>query len=270
MKAGSTRASAAPGFAVHGHSPKKRFGQHFLTDPAVIAEIIAAIDPRPGQRIVEIGPGDGALTRPLLHSAGGLTAIELDRDLIPRLAALGPGLDIVQADVLDVDFHALAGSSRIRLVGNLPYNVSSPILFHCLDALDVIEDMHFMLQREVVERMVAAPGNKTYGRLSVMVQLACVAESLIGVPPRAFSPPPKVQSAVVRLLPRRDGPDFPRDAVARVVRAAFGQRRKKLSNALSGLLDAEAIRAAGVDPGLRAERLPPEAFVALARVAAPD
>lgn len=251
------------------HLHKKRFGQHFLHDQAILARIVQAIAPKPGQRVVEIGPGDGALTRPLLRALGRLTVIELDRDLIPRLRAAAEGvgeLTIVNADVLGVDFGALAAGEPLRVVGNLPYNISSPILFHCIDHLDAIADMHFMLQKEVVERMAAAPGSKAYGRLSVMLQLACRVEPLLEVPPGAFRPPPKVDSAVVRLSPRApaERPTVDAQALARVVRAAFGQRRKTLANALHGVVAVEQIVGAGIDPRTRAEQLAPSAFVALA------
>ncbi|MGA9421996.1 MAG: 16S rRNA (adenine(1518)-N(6)/adenine(1519)-N(6))-dimethyltransferase RsmA, partial [Rhodanobacteraceae bacterium] len=183
---------------------RKRFGQHFLHDQAVIQRIVQAIAPRAGERVIEIGPGDGAITWPLLAALGRLTVIEFDRDLVPRLrtAAAGRGeLDIIQADALRVDFATLGSAGELRLVGNLPYNISTPILFHCIEAIDAIRDMHFMLQKEVVERMAAAPGSKVYGRLSVMLQLACRVESLIHVPPEAFRPPPRVDSALARLTP---------------------------------------------------------------------
>lgn len=255
------------------HVHKKQFGQHFLHDAAILARIVQAIAPRAGQRIVEIGPGDGALSLPLLRATGHLTAIELDRDLLPRLRATAQGvgeLTLVHADVLEVDLAALAAGGRLRMVGNLPYNISSPILFHCLDHIDLIQDMHFMLQQEVVERMAAAPGGKVYGRLSVMLQLACRVEPLLHVPPQAFRPPPKVDSAVVRLVPRPppERPDVAPAVLAQVVRAAFGQRRKTLANALHGVLDADRIAAAGVEPKARAEQLAPAAFVALARMRA--
>jgi 16S rRNA (adenine1518-N6/adenine1519-N6)-dimethyltransferase len=256
------------------HVHKKRFGQHFLHDAGILRRIVQAIDPRPGERVVEIGPGDGALTLPLLRALGRLCVIELDRDLIPRLRAAAEGvgeLEIVQADVLGVDLAALAQGQPLRVVGNLPYNISSPILFHCLDYVEAIADMHFMLQKEVVDRMAAAPGSKVYGRLSVMLQLACRVEPLLEVPPEAFRPPPKVDSAVVRLtpLPAAERPDADPAAIARVVRAAFGQRRKTLANALHGLVTAERMQAAGVDPRARAEQLAPAAFVALARMLEP-
>ncbi|HET6588292.1 MAG TPA: 16S rRNA (adenine(1518)-N(6)/adenine(1519)-N(6))-dimethyltransferase RsmA [Oleiagrimonas sp.] len=253
--------------------PKKHFGQHFLRESHYIDRIIAALAPRDGDRIVEIGPGEGALTLPLLRKTGQLTAIELDTDLIPRLeqaaASIGQ-LDIIQRDVLQTDFTALAAGDKLRLVGNLPYYISSPILFHCVAHADVIVDMHFMLQKEVVMRMAAAPGSKTYGRLSVMLQLACRVDPLFDVPPDAFNPPPRVDSAVVRLTPLPPGQRLEVDdgCLDAVVKAAFGQRRKTLSNALRQLLDADALREADIDPRARAETLPPEDFVRLARILA--
>ena len=253
------------------HRPRKRFGQHFLHDPGILRRIVDAIAPRPGQHIVEIGPGEGALTLPLLRAAEKLTAIELDRDLIEPLreksCEVGE-LEIINADVLTIDFAALAQGVPIRLVGNLPYNISTPILFHCLDHAAAIADMHFMLQKEVVDRMAAGPGSKTYGRLSVMLQLRCTVEPLLRVPPGAFRPPPKVDSAVVRLTPLAFAqlPDVDFATIGNVVRAAFGQRRKTLANALSSVMDASAIAAAGVDPRARAEQLPPADFVALAQM----
>ncbi|TAN07917.1 MAG: 16S rRNA (adenine(1518)-N(6)/adenine(1519)-N(6))-dimethyltransferase RsmA [Rhodanobacteraceae bacterium] len=257
--------------------PKKHYGQHFLHERGVIERIVAAITPRPGDRIVEIGPGEGALTLPLLRVAGRMTAIELDDDLIEplraRAASVGE-LEIIHADALKVDLTALAEAEggKLRLAGNLPYYVSSPILFHCLAHADALADMHFMLQKEVVDRMAAAPGGKVYGRLSVMLQLACKVEPLLRVAPGAFRPPPKVDSAVVRLTPlptaQRPDPGLARMLEA-VVRAAFGQRRKTLTNALHGLLDADAIRAAGIDPRARAETIAPAGFVALAQACNP-
>lgn len=251
--------------------PKKHFGQHFLHERGVIERILAAIAPKPGDHLVEIGAGEGALTLPLLRAAGHLTAIELDAELIEPLRARASGageLEIIHADVLKVDLAALAGGGKLRLAGNLPYYVSSPILFHCLAYADAIADMHFMLQKEVVDRMAAAPDGKVYGRLSVMLQLACKVESLLRVAPGAFRPPPKVDSAVVRLTPlplaQRPEPTLA-PAVQAVVRAAFSQRRKTLANALRGLLDADAIRSAGIDPRVRAENVPPHGFIALAQ-----
>ncbi|WP_257386342.1 16S rRNA (adenine(1518)-N(6)/adenine(1519)-N(6))-dimethyltransferase RsmA [Tahibacter caeni] len=255
------------------HVHKKQFGQHFLHDPGLIRRIVQAIAPKPGDRLVEIGPGEGAITLPLLREHGRLTVIELDRDLIPRIRAAAEGigeLEVVHADVLTVDFTALAAGTKLRLVGNLPYNISSPILFHCLDHAASIVDMHFMLQKEVVDRMAAVPGSKVYGRLSVMLQLYCTVEPLLKVPPGAFTPPPKVDSAVVRLTPLP--PERRHDAdpalVGRIVRHAFGQRRKTLSNALHDVATAAQIEAAGVDPRTRAEQLAPLQFVAIAKVVA--
>jgi len=255
--------------ALPRHQTKKRFGQHFLHDPGILKRIVEAISPQPGERLVEIGPGEGALTFPLLRVARRLTAIELDRDLIEplRLRASSIGdLEIVNADVLNVDFGALAHGQPLRVVGNLPYNISTPILFHCLAHAASIRDMHFMLQKEVVDRMAAAPGSKTYGRLSVMLQLRCTVEPLLRVPPGAFRPPPKVDSAVVRLepLPAAAQPQVDPRWLDVTVRAAFGQRRKTLSNALGAFADAEIFRLAGVDARARAEQIEPAAFVALA------
>ena len=251
------------------HVPRKRFGQHFLHDPGILRKIVQAIAPKPGENLLEIGPGEGALTLPLLRELGRMTAIELDRDLVPRLRAAAEGvgtLDIVNADVLTIDLSTFAASGPLRIVGNLPYNISSPILFHCIEHIDAVRDMHFMLQKEVVERMAAAPGSKVYGRLSVMLQLVCRVDPLLRVPAGAFRPPPKVDSAVVRLTPRAPSERHFTDAalLARIVRAAFGQRRKTLANALRDLADAEKISDAGVDPRARAEQLAPAAFVALA------
>lgn len=254
--------------------PKKSFGQHFLHDRRYIDRIVSAMAPRVEDFIVEIGPGEGALTLPLLAAAGKLTAIELDTDLIPglqsRAASVGE-LQVIHADVLKVDFSAIAhshGVPRLRIAGNLPYYISSPILFHCVEHTNSIQDMHFMLQKEVVDRMAAEPGSKVYGRLSVMLQLACRVEPLFDVPPEAFRPPPKVESSVVRLtpLPASELHDASPQHVYAVVKAAFGQRRKTLANALKQLLDADAIRRAGVDPKARAETLAPADFVRLAHV----
>jgi 16S rRNA (adenine1518-N6/adenine1519-N6)-dimethyltransferase len=253
------------------HQTKKSLGQHFLSDPAMIDKIVRAIDPRPGQRLVEIGPGAGAITRPLLRRHGALTVIEFDRDLIEPLTALGAELgaelSIIHADVLGVDFSALAEEGqKIRLVGNLPYNISSPILFHALDHLDAISDMVFMLQKEVVDRMAAAPGSKVYGRLSVMLQARCRVTPLLKVPPGCFRPPPKVDSAVVQLLPRDPaelGLHQPRQ-FEQIVRAAFAQRRKTLRNALSALCSGERLQELGIDPGARAETVAVADYVRLA------
>ncbi len=251
------------------HIPRKRFGQHFLHDANVIAKILAAISPRSGERIVEIGPGLGALTRALLERVGELQVVELDRDVIPKLRATCEGagtLQIHNEDALRFDFSTLASSSgKLRVVGNLPYNISTPLIFHLLDFAALIEDMHFLLQKEVVERLTAAPGGGDYGRLSVMVQYRCRAELLFLVKPGCFSPPPKVDSALVRLLAYEHLPVKAKDEArfAQLVNQAFSQRRKTLRNTLKGLLSAEQIAAAGVDPSLRPEQLSVAEFVAL-------
>lgn len=251
---------------------KKSLGQHFLHESGVVDKLVMAIDPRPGDRIVEIGPGQGALTFPLLDRHGALTAIEFDRDLLEPLTAAAKShgeLTLINSDVMNVDFTALADGIPFRLVGNLPYNLSSPILFHALDHAAVVRDMHFMLQKEVVDRMAAGPGSKVYGRLSVMLQAYCTVTALFKVPPGAFRPPPKVDSAVVRLVPHPPGQvgiDDPR-RFADIVRAAFGQRRKTLRNALSSVCTAEDIVRAGVDPQSRAEQLAVADFIALANLA---
>ncbi len=270
----NTAQGAQQGFSADA---KKRLGQHFLHERGIVDRIVRAVDPRPGDALVEIGPGQGAITFPLLDRHGALTAIEFDRDLLAPLAdaARAHGaLRIVPGDVLDVDLTALARElvpgepghvGRIRLVGNLPYNLSSPILFHALEHAAAIADMHFMLQKEVVDRMAAPPGNKVYGRLSVMLQAYCAVTALFKVPPGAFRPPPKVDSAVVRLIPRDPATIGIADhrRFADVVRAAFGQRRKTLRNALSAVCDEATLRAAGIDPGERAERLAVAEFVRL-------
>ncbi len=243
------------------HRARKRFGQNFLHDPNIVRKIVRAIDPRPGEHLVEIGPGQAALTVPLLEAAGELDAIEIDRDLVPLVAERCAGrgrLRLHQADALKFDFATLAADGRpLRVVGNLPYNISTPLLFHLLDQRQVIHDMHFMLQKEVVERMAAPPGSKTYGRLSVMLQAWCRVEHLFDIGPGAFRPAPKVDSSLARLTPLPEaevGIDDPA-AFAELVRRAFAQRRKTLRNNLKGLLDAERIAALGIDPGARPEML---------------
>jgi 16S rRNA (adenine1518-N6/adenine1519-N6)-dimethyltransferase len=254
---------------------KKHLGQHFLHERGIIGKIVLAVDPQPGDRLVEIGPGQGAITFPLLDRHHALTVIEFDRDLIAPLTAAARAhgeLTVIHRDVLEVDFTALAaeGDGQIRLVGNLPYNLSSPILFHALDHATAIRDMHFMLQKEVVDRMAAAPGSKVYGRLSVMLQAYCAVTALFKVPPGAFRPPPKVDSAVVRLVPRPSEQIGIVDArrFAQVVRAAFGQRRKTLRNALQGVADSAQIEAAQLRPDARAEQIDVPGFVRLANVVA--
>ncbi|MDH5539202.1 MAG: 16S rRNA (adenine(1518)-N(6)/adenine(1519)-N(6))-dimethyltransferase RsmA, partial [Rhizobacter sp.] len=220
------------------HVARKRFGQHFLTDPAVIDAIVEAIQPMPGQALVEIGPGLGAMTLPLLERCERLCVIELDRDLAARLRRR-PGLEVIEADVLRVDFAALALERRVRLrvVGNLPYNISTPILFHLLEAVEHVEDQHFMLQKEVVQRMVAMPGGKDYSRLSVMLQWRYEMESVLDVPPLAFEPPPRVESAVVRMQPLRLDSTVDAGLLGELVTVAFSQRRKLLRHTLGRWLE---------------------------------
>lgn len=252
------------------HQARKRFGQNFLHDERVIARIVRAVAPRPGEMLVEIGPGLGALTAPLLEAAHTLHVIELDRDVVPHLEGhcAGKGeLHVHQIDALKFDFAALAADAhRLRVVGNLPYNISTPLLFHLLGSARLIADMHFMVQKEVALRMAAAPGDADYGRLSVMLQWRCAVELLFTVGPGAFRPAPKVDSAFVRLTPHRAAPVTVHDArvFADVVARAFGQRRKTLRNTLKGLLDEAEIRALGIDPGLRPEVLGLAEFAALA------
>ena len=251
------------------HRPRKRFGQNFLHDPLVIQRIVQVINPMPGQRLVEIGPGQGAITLPLLRACRQLEVVELDRDLIQPLAektATAGELVIHQQDALRFDFRSLAKGEKLRTVGNLPYNISTPLLFHLIAQSDAIQDMHFMLQKEVVDRMAAAPGSGDYGRLSVMVQYHCRVEPLFRVGPGAFKPAPKVDSAFVRLIPWPE-PPFPvknTGDLTVLVRQAFSQRRKTLRNALKSLLSEQDIRATGTDPSARPETISVEQFVALA------
>jgi 16S rRNA (adenine1518-N6/adenine1519-N6)-dimethyltransferase len=247
------------------HRPRKRFGQHFLVDDGVTARIVAAVQPRPGETLVEIGPGLGALTQPLLERAGALTVVELDRDLAARLAR-NPRLTVIQADALDIDFAALAAAAGtpLRLVGNLPYNISTPLLFHLLGAADRLADLHFMLQKEVVDRMAAEPGGKDYGRLSVMLQWRCHIEALFDVPPTAFDPPPRVESAVVRLVPWPQPAAVDARRLGELVTVAFSQRRKILRHTLGRWL-AERGFSGAFDEQRRAEEVPVAEYVALAR-----
>jgi len=248
------------------HTPRKRFGQHFLVSAGVIGRIVDALDPQPGDVMVEIGPGLGALTLPLLQRLDHLQVVELDRDLVAhwQTHALAPKLTVHGSDALAFDFSQVG--ARFKVAGNLPYNISTPLLFHLADFAPRIERMVLMLQKEVVDRMIAEPGSAAYGRLSVGLQVRFNMYRLCTVPPGAFNPPPKVDSAVVVLQPL--GADAPHIAnPARfdsVVTAAFGQRRKTLRNALSALLSEAQIIAAGVDPSQRAERLAPADFIRLA------
>jgi 16S rRNA (adenine1518-N6/adenine1519-N6)-dimethyltransferase len=243
---------------------RKRFGQHFLTDGAVIDAIVDVIAPQPGQALIEIGPGLGAMTNPLLARCEKLTVIELDRDLAQRLRAR-PGIAVIEADVLRVDFAALAlaHGQPLRVVGNLPYNISSPILFHLLGVADRVVDQHFMLQKEVVERMAAGPGTKDYGRLSVMLQWRYDIESVLDVGPESFDPPPRVDSAIVRMLPLPDAPGVDPTLLSELVRVAFSQRRKLLRHTLGRWLEERAF-AGTFDVQRRAEEVPVADYLALA------
>ena len=257
---------------VHGHRARKRFGQHFLSDPAIIDAIVRAIDPEAGDCMVEIGPGLAALTQPLVERLGRLTVIELDRDLAARLRR-HPHLEVVEADVLTVDFGALAArcaagpgaaARRLRVVGNLPYNISTPILFHLLRWADRVQDQHFMLQKEVVDRMVAAPASAAYGRLSVMLQWRYAMEEVLFVPPEAFDPPPRVDSAVVRMEPRPQPVALDPTLLEELVQVAFSQRRKLLRHTLGRWLEERGFGGA-FDVQRRAEEVPVAEYVALAQ-----
>lgn len=249
------------------HAPRKRFGQNFLTDPSVIDAIAAAIHPRANEHLVEIGPGHGALTETLAPTGCRLDVIELDRDLVAGLLAafsVYPGFKLHSMDALKVDYAELAGESeQVRVVGNLPYNISTPLIFRLLEFAPIIRDMHFMLQLEVVQRLAASPGSKHWGRLGIMAQYLCEVEHLFDVPPEAFYPPPRVQSAIVRLVPRRESPWQPCDPLhlRKVVQAAFAQRRKTLRNNLKGLIDMASLEAMGIDPAARAETLELPQFI---------
>jgi 16S rRNA (adenine1518-N6/adenine1519-N6)-dimethyltransferase len=250
------------------HIARKRFGQHFLTDASVLGAIVDVIDPRPGEALVEIGPGLGAMTHPLLAASGRLTVIELDRDLAARLRKR-PELTVVEADALKVDFIALAtqAGQKLRVVGNLPYNISTPILFHLLAAVDHVLDQHFMLQKEVVDRMAARPGTKDYGRLSVMLQWRYDIASVLQVPPEAFEPPPRVDSAVVRMLPLPAPGGIDAGVLGELVKMAFSQRRKLLRHTLGRWLE-ERDFAGDFDVQRRAEEVPVSEYLGLARACA--
>jgi 16S rRNA (adenine1518-N6/adenine1519-N6)-dimethyltransferase len=251
-----------------GHKARKRFGQNFLHDQGVIRQIIRSISPRDGDHMVEIGPGLGALTEELLTEANALDAIELDRDLIPilrtRFFNYQDRFRIFETDALKFDFAELCRDERpLRVVGNLPYNISTPLIFHLLSHAGLIQDMHFMLQKEVVDRLASEPGTSDYGRLGIMTQYFCQVEPLFLVPPSAFNPAPKVDSAIVRLTPHAVLPHPAKDVrmLQDLLRTAFSQRRKTLRNNLRTLLDADALTALEIDPGLRPERLTLAEFV---------
>lgn len=247
------------------HIPRKRFGQNFLTDGAIIDSIVDAINPQAGEPVVEIGPGLMALTQPLVERVGKLTVIELDRDLAARLR-LRSDLDVVESDVLKVDFRAIAtrlGVAKLRVVGNLPYNISSPILFHLLEQVDVVQDQHFMLQKEVIDRMVAKAGTAAYGRLTVMLQWRYAMESVLFVPPGSFNPPPKVDSAVVRMIPRETPAQLDAKLLETMVQVAFSQRRKILRNTLGKFLEEKGF-SGEFDLQRRAEEVPVAEYEAVA------
>lgn len=248
---------------------KKRFGQHFLHDHLVIQKIIHEINPAKTDCIVEIGPGLGALTFPLLEKLSKLNVVEIDRDVITRLKQKNnPKLLIHSEDALKFEFSELAGNKALRVVGNLPYNISTPLIFHLLESTQEIQDMHFMLQNEVVQRITAQPGNKSFGRLSVMVQYYCQTEYLFFVGPESFDPPPKVDSAILRLTPWKDRPFLANDEknLSQLVATAFSMRRKTLRNNLKKVISTEQIEKLGIDPSLRAEMLNVEDFVRLSNL----
>ncbi len=253
------------------HTPRKRFGQNFLIDESIIHAIVNAVRPQPQETVVEIGPGLGALTRPLLERLAHLHAVELDRDIVARLQRSWPAerLTVHSCDALKFDFGTLG--QDMRIIGNLPYNISTPLLFHLMTFSSHIRDMTFMLQKEVVERMVAEPSTNDYGRLTIMLQRRFHLEWLLDVPPTAFNPPPKVNSAVVRLIPKTPAEVMPLDEAlfARVVAAAFSQRRKTLRNTLGSLLKPEDFAELGIDAGLRAETLPVATYESIAQHLSP-
>jgi 16S rRNA (adenine1518-N6/adenine1519-N6)-dimethyltransferase len=258
--------SESPFLNATRHIPRKRFGQHFLTDGGIIDAIVTAIEPRPGQVMVEIGPGQAALTQPLVERLGRLSVIELDRDLARELRQ-HPQLNVIESDVLKVDFAQLAQSlsaPKLRVVGNLPYNISTPILFHLLQYVAVIEDQHFMLQKEVIDRMVARPATSAYGRLSVMLQWRYAMQDVLFVPPQSFEPPPRVDSAVVRMLPIAEVAAVDVQLLSELVQVAFSQRRKLLRHTLGRWLEARAF-AGSFDVQRRAEEVPVDDYLALAQ-----
>jgi len=254
------------------HRAKKRFGQNFLSDPGIIQRIIQSINPKPGERIIEIGPGLGALTCPILKIVGEMDVIELDRDIVPKLQ-LNCGLNyssenklrIHNIDVLDFDFSALNYEQNLRIIGNLPYNISTPIIFHLVEHCNIIQDMFFMLQKEVVNRLAAKPDTSNYSRLSVMAQYHFKVTPLFLVPPESFDPIPKVDSAIVRLIPHTEKPVKVNDEneFSKLVRTSFSQRRKTLRNVLREVCTAEQIESAGIDPGTRAQSLSLQQFADL-------
>jgi len=251
------------------HTPRKRFGQNFLRDASVVHRIVLAVSPTAEDRLVEIGPGEGVMTEALLPNCGKLDAVEIDRDLaahLQRRFAGRPNFALHEADALRFDFRALSAGEKLRVVGNLPYNISTPLLFHLLEQADIVRDMHFMLQKEVVDRLAAEPGDSDYGRLGIMALYHCRAEKLFEVYPESFYPPPKVVSAVVRLVPHAIKPvEADPVLLGRVVATAFSQRRKTLRNSVKPLFDEDELESLGIDPNARAETLGLEDYARLAR-----
>lgn len=254
------------------HQARKRFGQNFLSDPGVIHRIIQSINPKPGQRLIEIGPGLGALTCPVLELVGEMDVIELDRDIVPKLQ-LNCGLDAVQnnklrihnVDVLNFNFSELDYKEPLRIIGNLPYNISTPIIFHLVEYSEIIQDMYFMLQKEVVQRLAAKPDTSNYSRLSVMAQYYFQVDALFLVPPESFQPIPKVHSAIVRLVPHKEKPIQVGDdkAFAKLITQAFSQRRKTLRNVLRDICTAQQLESINIDPSARAQSLNLQQFAAI-------
>ncbi|MFN3234383.1 MAG: 16S rRNA (adenine(1518)-N(6)/adenine(1519)-N(6))-dimethyltransferase RsmA [Gammaproteobacteria bacterium] len=250
------------------HKKKKSLGQHFLDDHVIIERIVKVIAPKPEDTVIEIGPGLGALTKPLLKLLNQLHVVEFDNDLIPVLKKMSEKIMVHHHDALTFDFSTLS-QNNIRLIGNLPYNISTPLLFHFIVYIDIIKDMHFMMQKELVDRITATPGSKTYGRLSVMIQYYCIAEKCFDVPPEAFSPPPKVDSAVFRLIPKEERAleQEEEKTFATLVKQAFSQRRKTIYNVLKEMLTAKDWEASAIDKKARAETLALDDFIQLTRLA---
>ena len=264
----ANRPSGGTKHSTQGHVARKRFGQNFLCDQGVIGDIVRAINPQPYEPLVEIGPGLGALTNPVVERSKHLTVIELDRDLAARLRKRTE-LTVIESDVLKVDFGALSQEmqgAKLRVIGNLPYNISSPILFHLLGWADLVQDQHFMLQKEVVDRMVASPCNKDYGRLTVMLQWRYDMECVVEVPPESFTPPPKVDSAVVRMVPLAQPPDVDAKLLEEMVAVAFSQRRKMLRNTLGKWIEERGLNT-DFDLTRRAEEVPVSDYIQLAQLA---
>ena len=264
----ANRPSGGAKHSTQGHVARKRFGQNFLCDQGVIGDIVRAINPQPAEPLVEIGPGLGALTNPVVERSQHLTVIELDRDLASRLRKRAE-LTVIESDVLKVDFGALSQEmqgAKLRVIGNLPYNISSPILFHLLGWADLVQDQHFMLQKEVVDRMVASPCNKDYGRLTVMLQWRYDMECVVEVPPESFTPPPKVDSAVVRMVPLAQPPDVDAKLLEEMVAVAFSQRRKMLRNTLGKWIEERGL-STDFDLTRRAEEVPVSDYIQLAQLA---